>query len=57
MSIRRKLLTVTVTSTAVFAGTLVVAPTPAEAVSPVRIYRIWYDSPGVDTRTNASINA
>lgn len=34
----------------------VVTARPAEAVSVVRMYRIWYDSPGTDTRTNTSIN-
>jgi hypothetical protein len=33
------------------------APAPAEAASSVRIYRIYYNSPGSDTRTNTSLNA
>ncbi|QKG23223.1 lamin tail domain-containing protein [Actinomadura verrucosospora] len=40
---------------AVAAGLL--AASPAEAASPVQIYRVYYDSPGKDTRSNASLNA
>jgi hypothetical protein len=40
---------------AVAAGLLAAAP--AEAASPVQIYRVYYDSPGKDTRSNASLNA
>ncbi|RSN48283.1 hypothetical protein DMH08_34485 [Actinomadura sp. WAC 06369] len=29
---------------------------PAEAASPVQIYRVYFDSPGKDTRSNASLN-
>ncbi|MCW2900040.1 MAG: secreted protein [Streptosporangiaceae bacterium] len=31
--------------------------TPAEAASAVQIYRVYYDSPGTDTRSNSSLNA
>jgi hypothetical protein len=42
---------------AVLAGILV-APAPAAAATRrVMIFKIYYDSPGADTRTNASINA
>ncbi|MCO5994566.1 lamin tail domain-containing protein [Actinoallomurus rhizosphaericola] len=30
---------------------------PAEAASTVRIYRVYYDSPGSDNRSNTSLNA
>ncbi|WP_308287027.1 lamin tail domain-containing protein [Actinomadura parmotrematis] len=33
-----------------------VAAAPAEAASAVQIYRVYYDSPGKDTRSNASLN-
>ncbi|WP_026313429.1 lamin tail domain-containing protein [Actinomadura flavalba] len=31
-------------------------PAPANAASAVQIYRAYFDSPGKDTRTNASLN-
>jgi hypothetical protein len=30
---------------------------PAEAASPVQIYRVYYNSPGSDTGSNSSLNA
>ncbi|MFL5679301.1 MAG: lamin tail domain-containing protein [Chloroflexota bacterium] len=33
------------------------ASRPAQAASCVQIYRIYYNSPGTDTRTNTSLNA
>jgi hypothetical protein len=30
---------------------------PAEAASSIQIYRVYYNSPGSDTRSNASLNA
>jgi hypothetical protein len=39
------------------AASLLVAPSPAQAAPPVRIYRVQYDSPGSDTGSNASLNA
>src|SRR5690349_4857523 len=30
---------------------------PAEAASAVQIYRVYFDSPGKDTRSNTSLNA
>jgi P pilus assembly chaperone PapD len=33
-----------------------VTATPAAANPTIKISRIWYDSPGKDTRTNASLN-
>ncbi|MFC6079851.1 lamin tail domain-containing protein [Sphaerisporangium aureirubrum] len=43
----------------VLAGSLVaVAPSAQAAAAPaVQITRVWYDSPGVDRRGNASLNA
>lgn len=41
---------------AVSAGLVVIGAPPAQAASAVRIYRVWYDSPGSDTRTNTSLN-
>jgi hypothetical protein len=37
------------------AGT--VFSTPAQAAGGVTIYRVWFDSPGTDNRSNASLNA
>jgi len=42
---------------AAVAGTVLLTPSPAEAASSLRIYRIYYDSPGTDTRSNTSLNA
>ncbi|MQY05328.1 lamin tail domain-containing protein [Actinomadura macrotermitis] len=50
----RKLLAAGVTAAAV-AGIGAVAA-PAQAASAVQIYRVYYDSPGPDTRSNASLN-
>jgi archaellum component FlaF (FlaF/FlaG flagellin family) len=36
---------------------LVFAATPAQAATAVKISRIYYNSPGTDTRTNTSLNA
>jgi len=38
------------------AVTLPATATPANAASCVQIYRIYYNSPGTDTRTNTSLN-
>jgi hypothetical protein len=38
------------------AGLLAIA-SPAEAASAIQIYRVYYDSPGKDTRSNSSLNA
>lgn len=50
----------TLGTTLIAAGTvaaaLVAAPSPAYAASPVRIAKIYYDSPGSDTRSNTSLN-
>ncbi|OIJ91118.1 hypothetical protein BIV25_30505 [Streptomyces sp. MUSC 14] len=40
---------------ALLTGTLL--STPAQAAGGVRIYQVWYDSPGRDTRSNSSLNA
>ncbi|MEV6425643.1 lamin tail domain-containing protein [Streptomyces sp. NPDC051662] len=40
---------------AAFAGTILL-PTQAQAAGSVHLYKIVYDSPGTDTRANASIN-
>jgi hypothetical protein len=44
---------------AVLAGAVagVMTPTPAEAAPAVKIYKVYYDSPGTDSRTNTSLNA
>lgn len=39
---------------AILTGTLL--STPAEAAGGVTIYRVWFDSPGSDTRSNTSLN-
>jgi len=46
------------TGTAVVAAvaTIGVTAVPAEAVSTVQIYRVYYDSPGKDTGSNKSLN-
>jgi hypothetical protein len=51
MRIRAALITV-----ACSAG-LVAFATPAEAVSVIQIYRVYYNSPGTDTGSNSSLNA
>jgi hypothetical protein len=38
-------------------ATAVLAPAPAEATPAIKIYKIYYNSPGSDTRTNTSLNA
>lgn len=44
---------------AVVAGAtaLIVIGGPAQAASKIQIYRVYYNSPGSDTRSNASLNA
>ncbi|WP_131739424.1 lamin tail domain-containing protein [Actinomadura roseirufa] len=37
-------------------GTGVLAAVPAEAASAVQIHRVYFDSPGKDDRSNASLN-
>ncbi|MFG2291723.1 lamin tail domain-containing protein [Streptomyces sp. NPDC048603] len=39
------------------AGLALLSPTPAEAAGSVHLSKIWYDSPGSDTRTQAGLNA
>ncbi|MEV4338115.1 lamin tail domain-containing protein [Streptomyces sp. NPDC049590] len=39
---------------ALLTGTLL--STPAEAAGGVKIYHVWFDSPGKDNRTNKSLN-
>ena len=56
MTVRRLVLAAVSAVTAIGA-VIVLAPAPAEAASSVRIYRIYYNSPGSDTRTNTSLNA
>ncbi|MET9557833.1 lamin tail domain-containing protein [Streptomyces sp. NPDC006645] len=55
MRYSRTLSTVAATA-AVVAGT-VLLPTQAHAVGSVHLYKIYYDSPGTDSRSNASLNA
>ncbi|MFI5868516.1 lamin tail domain-containing protein [Streptomyces sp. NPDC051546] len=42
--------------TAITAAALLLLPGQAHAAGTLRISKIWYDSPGSDTRTNTSIN-
>ncbi len=42
---------------AAIAASMLVAPSPAQAAPPVRVYRVQFDSPGSDTGSNASLNA
>ncbi|ANW21730.1 lamin tail domain-containing protein [Streptomyces clavuligerus] len=53
----RHLRAVTATALAACVGGIVLLPTPAQAAGSVHISKIYYDSPGRDTRTNASLNA
>lgn len=53
---RRTFTSVAVAGIAALSAVLT-APAPADAASSVRFSRIWYDSPGSDTRTNSSINS
>ncbi|MFD4118472.1 lamin tail domain-containing protein [Streptomyces niveus] len=55
MRYSRTLSTVAATA-AVVAGT-VLLPTQAQAVGSVHLYKIYYDSPGTDSRSNAGLNA
>ena len=57
MTIRRNLARLAVGAAVGIVAGVLVTPAPAQAASPVRIYRIWYDSPGSDTRSNSSLNA
>jgi len=41
---------------ALAAAAILVPACPAQAVSSVRFYKIYYDSPGTDTRSNTSLN-
>ncbi|MEU6081405.1 lamin tail domain-containing protein [Streptomyces sp. NPDC047108] len=49
----------TIAAAAVAAGlaTAVLLPTQAQAAGSVHLYKIYYDSPGSDTRSNTSLNA
>ncbi|MEU6487188.1 lamin tail domain-containing protein [Streptomyces sp. NPDC046887] len=42
---------------AVAAMGIVSMPTPAQAAGSVHLYKIYYDSPGTDRRSNTSLNA
>ncbi|MEV7617093.1 lamin tail domain-containing protein [Streptomyces sp. NPDC089799] len=42
--------------TALTAAALLLVPGQATAAGTLRISKIWYDSPGSDTRTNTSLN-
>ncbi|MFJ3902303.1 lamin tail domain-containing protein [Streptomyces sp. NPDC090025] len=39
------------------AAALLLLPSPAQAAGSVHLYKIYYDSPGKDTRSTASLNA
>ncbi|GHD80074.1 hypothetical protein GCM10010336_63200 [Streptomyces goshikiensis] len=41
---------------AITTATVLLLPGQAHAAGALRISKIWYDSPGSDTRTNASLN-
>ena len=56
MKIRQPIRIAAATLAAV-AGTVLLHPSPAEAASTVRIYKVYVNSPGSDTRTNTSLNA
>lgn len=45
------------TLTALTAAAVLAPAIPAQAAPAIGIYRVWYDSPGKDTRTNKSLNA
>ncbi|MEU5216389.1 lamin tail domain-containing protein [Streptomyces sp. NPDC020807] len=42
--------------TAAAASGVLLLPSPAQAAGSVHLYKIYYDSPGSDTRTNYSLN-
>jgi hypothetical protein len=44
-------------ATALAAAGLALLPTQAQAAGSVHLAKIWYDSPGTDTRSNTSLNA
>jgi len=51
-----RLFPATVAGTALLAT--IIAAAPAQAATPaVQIVKVWYDSPGADRRSNASLNA
>ena len=39
------------------AASLALLPAQADAASSIQVYKIYYDSPGSDTRSNTSLNA
>ncbi|KQX53128.1 MULTISPECIES: lamin tail domain-containing protein [unclassified Streptomyces] len=43
--------------TAAAASGILLLPTQAQAAGSVHLYKIYYDSPGTDRRTNASLNS
>jgi hypothetical protein len=43
--------------TGALTGVVAAAPTASAATPPVKIYYVYYDSPGADTGSNASLNA
>ncbi|MEU9293272.1 lamin tail domain-containing protein [Streptomyces sp. NPDC048266] len=43
--------------TAAAASGILLLPTQAQAAGSVHLYKIYYDSPGTDRRSNASLNA
>ncbi len=57
MSTTRTLLSRILLAAGVAVASLVSLATPAEAASPVQIYKVYYDSPGSDTGSNTSLNA
>ncbi|WP_432753367.1 lamin tail domain-containing protein [Streptomyces sp. JL2001] len=45
-----------VAAAAAAAAGLLLLPSPAQAAGSVHVYKIYYDSPGSDTRSNTSLN-
>jgi Lamin Tail Domain len=57
VSVRRLVAAVGSVVSAATVACLLAPSTPALAASPIKLGRIYYDSPGTDTRTNTSLNA
>ena len=54
---RTKAISAALVPLALAAGTVVCAAQPASAAPAVKIYYVYYNSPGSDTRSNTSLNA
>ncbi|MGK3108556.1 lamin tail domain-containing protein, partial [Streptomyces mordarskii] len=53
--IRPRMLAAAVATAA--ASAVALLPTQAQAVGSIHLYKVYYDSPGSDTRSNSSLNA